>query len=78
MKKMSQRAAASSPAAHNAAESPKAELFSEQDALGGTCFCPRLAPSGRHAKARQPSIKSAECRVAPLSIFASFWSNPTC
>lgn len=75
---MSQRAAASLPAGHNAAKSPKAELFSEQDALEGTCFCPRLAPSGRHAKASQPIFKGAECRIPPLRIFASFRSNPSC
>lgn len=62
---MPQRAAATSPAAHNAAESPKAEAFSEQGALGGTCFCARLAPSGRHAKRCQPSIK--RCRVSDPS-----------
>lgn len=72
---MSQRAVASS-LLH--IKSPKAEPFSEQDALGGTCFCPLLAPSGRRAKTRQPSIKGAECRIPPLCIFASFRSNPTC
>lgn len=59
---MPRRAAVTSPAAHNACGSPKAESFSEQDAIGGTCFCPQLAPSGRRAKSRQPSIK--RCRVS--------------
>ena len=46
------------------------------DALWGTCFCPQLTPSGRHAKAYQLNIKDAECRILPLCIFTLFHPIP--
>ncbi|CAB1419585.1 unnamed protein product [Pleuronectes platessa] len=50
------------PAAHNVALRSSAGPFLMADALRGACFCPRLAPSGRHAKAYQLNIKDAESR----------------